>query len=82
MKANKANKARDLKRLEHKVYDYESKLRGSLEELARAVSPVLGYDVVADLCQGQEIEFRVNGDDDVPDSDSCIRMEDVIALIK
>lgn len=82
MKVSKANKVRDLKKLEHKVYDYESKLRGSLEELAKAVSLVLGYEVVADLCNGQEIEFRVIGDNDVPDDDSCIRMEEVIAKIK
>lgn len=82
MKANKANKVRDLKRLEQKVYDYESRLKGSLEELAKAASLILGYEVVADFCHGNEIEFRVYGDNDVPDADSCIRMEEVIAKIK
>lgn len=78
----KAKKIRELKRLEKKVYDYESKLNGSLEGLAIAASLVLGYEVVADLCHGNEIEFRVYGDNDVPDTDSCIKMEEVIAKIK
>lgn len=82
MKANEANKVRDLKRLEQKTYDYESQLSASLEELAKAVSLVLGYEVVADFCHGNEIEFRVYGDNGVPDTDSCIRMEEVIAKIK
>lgn len=78
----KVKKVRELKRLEQKVYDYESKLNGSLEELAKAASLALEYEVVADLCHGNEIEFRVYGDNDVPDTDSCIKMEEVIAKIK
>lgn len=82
MKAKEANKVRELKRLEQKVYEYENKLRGSLEELAIVASLVLGYEVVADLCPGSEIEFRVYGNNDVPDTESCIKMEEVIAKIK
>ncbi len=78
----KAKKVRELKRLEKKVYDYESKLSGSLEELAIAASLALGYEVVADLCKGNEIEFRVYDDNGVPDADSCIKIEEVIAKIK
>ena len=78
----KVKKVRELKRLEQKVYDYESELNGSLEELAKAASLALGYEVVADLCHGNEIEFRVYGDNDVPDADSCIKMEEVIAKMK
>jgi hypothetical protein len=56
-------------------YDLSYKLR----ELARAASERLGYNVVADLCNGAEIEFRRVMDDGVPDTDSCIYLEDVLA---
>lgn len=76
-------KPNELKKLEQKVYVYEAKLNCALEELANAVTPILGYDVVADLCSGgSEIEFRAICNDGVSDSDSCIRMEEVISLLK
>lgn len=72
---------REIKRLEQKVYEYETKLNGSLQKLAAAASLVLGYDVVADLCNGNEIEFRVFGDKDVSDTDSCIRINEILTQI-
>lgn len=53
-------------------------LSSKLQELARAASERLGYDVVADLCNGFEIEFRRVMDDGLPDSDSCIRIEEIL----
>ena len=75
-------KEKELKRLEQKVYDYEAKANGALAELANAATQILGYEVVADLCHGSEIEFRIIDDNGRPDSDSCIRMEEVIEKIK
>ena len=74
----KANKVRELKRLEQKVFDYEAKLNSSLQELAKAASLALGYEVAADLCNGGEIEFRRVMGDGVPDTDSCIYLEDIL----
>lgn len=54
-------------------------LSSKLQELASAASERLGYEVVADLCKGGEIEFRRVMDDGVADTDSCIRLEDVLA---
>ena len=76
-------KAKELKRLEQKVYDYETEVNCALGELANAATQVLGYEVVADLCSGcSEIEFRVVSDNGVPDTDSCIKMEEVISALR
>ena len=72
-----------LKRLERKVYEYENNVNEALEDLSKEVSLVLGYEVVADLCSGgYEIEFRTVSDNGRTDTDSCIRMEDVIAKLQ
>ena len=54
------------------------RLSNKLQELAHAASERLGYDVVADLCKGGEIEFRRIKEDGVPDSNSCILIEDIL----
>lgn len=66
-------------KLQDKCFSCENALQSALSELAIAASEVLGYEVVADLCNGSEIEFRTITDDGVPDNDSCIRIEDVLA---
>lgn len=55
-----------------------SRLSNKLQELAQAASERLGYDVVADLCKGGEIEFRRILEDGVPDANSSILIEDVL----
>ena len=82
MKASKINRIKKLKNLEQKVYNYESKLNGCLQKLASAASLELGFEVVADLCPGNEIEFRIYDDNGVPDTKSCIILEEVIKKIK
>ena len=54
------------------------RLSNKLQELSLAVSERLGYDVVAVMCKGGEIEFRRISEDGVPDSNSCILIEDVL----
>lgn len=65
--------------LNNKVLSLNIDLSSKLQDLARAASERLGYDVVADLCNGAEIEFRRIMDDGVPDTNSCILLEDVLA---
>ena len=55
-----------------------NRLSNKLQELSRAASERLGYDVVADLCKGGKIEFRRILEDDSPDPNSCILIEDVL----
>lgn len=66
--------------LNNKVLSLSIELSNKLQALARAASERLGYDVVADLCNGAEIEFRRVMDDGMPDTDSCIYLEDVLAM--
>lgn len=66
-------------KLNNNVLSLSIDLSSKLHELARATSERLGYDVVADLCNGGEIEFRRVMDDGVPDTDSCIYLEDILA---
>lgn len=66
-------------KLSNKILSISSDLTSKLQELARIASEKLGYDVVADLCNGGEIEFRRIMDDGVPDTDSCILLEDILA---
>ena len=65
--------------INNKVLSLSNELSCELQELAHAASERLGYDVVADLCTGGEIEFRRVMGDGVPDTDSCILLEDILA---
>ena len=72
---------RKIKSLLSKCYDAEAKLNGALSELAVAASEVLGFDVNADLCAGNEIEFRRIDKFGLTDSDSFIYMEDILSKL-
>lgn len=65
--------------LNDQVLSLNIDMSNKLQELARAASERLGYDVVADLCTGAEIEFRRIMDDGVPDTESCLLLEDILA---
>jgi len=68
-----------LRKLESKCYQCENELNASLGKLGSAASEILGYNVVADLCSGgSEIEFRKMSPDGTLDSDSCIRIEELL----
>lgn len=69
-------------RAEQLCYDYSNDLTSALGALASMASEVLGYEVVADICNGNEIEFRTIMDDSVANNDVAIRMEDIIEKLK
>lgn len=69
-------------RAEQLCYDYSNSLMSALEALASMASEVLGYEVVADICNGEEIEFRTVMNDSVANDDVAIRMEDIIEKLK
>ena len=50
----------------------------SQTELSRAASVFYGKNVDAEICAGGEIEFRLIGEDEIPDSDNTIRLEDIL----
>ena len=61
-----------------RVENAENKLLGEAQKLSRIASEYLGYEVVAVLCAGSEIEFRRVMKDGISDSFSTIRLEDII----
>lgn len=76
------NKIDELRHLEDNVYLSSAKLNRALSELGRAASEILGYEVVADLCGGDEIEFRSVGEHDAVDDFACIRIEDILNILE
>ena len=73
---------KELSRIEDRVYRYSSSLTGELEKLGNIASKILGFEVIADICGGEEIEFREVEKGDCVKDFTCLRMEDVIAELK
>ena len=57
--------------------DAARRLQSQIGRLSGIVSSYLGEEVVADICGGNEIEFRRMKDGFI-DGDSTIRLEDII----
>lgn len=72
---------RKIRKIEDRVYKYHSDLIGELEKLGSIASGILGYEVVAEICGGCEIEFRTVSQEGYVDADVCIRFEDIINAI-
>ena len=73
------NDREKLLKLHQKVLDLENKMIGVKEELAIQASKILGYEVVADICDGSEIEFRTIDEMGYPDANSTILLEDILS---
>jgi predicted thioredoxin/glutaredoxin len=56
-----------------KVLDKSNELVNALEELSSLASEIYGEELIADICDGEEIEFRVNGD-----VDSILHIDDIV----
>ena len=67
--------------LEKKVLDASAELSSALGQLGAAASEILGYEVVAEICNGGEIEFREVDSDGIADSFSCILIEEILGKI-
>ena len=74
--------ARQILAAEAKCYRLSSELISALEKLSAMASEVLGYEVSADICNGNEIEFRPVGKNDRPDAFETIMIETVINALK
>ena len=59
-----------------------NKLERKMSELGRLATEIYGDELVADMCAGSEIEFRRLDDKGFVDSDSTIRIEDIISKTK
>ena len=63
------------------VLDASNRLSAAQQKLGRIASDLIGFEVVADICGGEEIEFRSINDDGSDDYD-CIRIEQIEQLTK
>lgn len=70
---------RQLREAENKVLHYSNLMLGALGHLGQMATDILGYEVVADICNGSEIEFRPLDSYGVADALVCISMEDILA---
>lgn len=62
------------KRLHDKALHLDADLSGTLGELSRVASEIVGLDLTADICGGGEIEFRREGEE----METYMRIEDVV----
>lgn len=68
---------KDLNKAYEKALDCENKLMGALEKLSAIASDLYGEELLANICNGSEIEFRTEYDPDGLHSIS-LRIEDII----
>ena len=73
---------KQLRKIKDRIYRLSSDLTGELERLSSVATDILGYEVIADLCSGGEIEFRSTNKEGYVDVFSNIRFEDVIKRLK
>lgn len=67
----------ELKRALKRVYDMGCRLSMALQDLSSIATEIYGEDLQADLCGGNEIEFRRRDEDGYFDAMDCIRIEDI-----
>ena len=60
----------------------DNRLECKMGKLGRLATEIYGEELIADMCAGSEIEFRILDDDGFVDADSTIRIEDIIAKTK
>lgn len=70
------------KRKLKKCYNLHAELSLELQALSIMATEALGFNVVADMCRGAEIEFRESEDGVVSDCFSTIREEVIIEALK
>ena len=75
------NKIQQLKKAEQKVLDASTALSSALGHLSSIASEIYGEELQADLCGGEEIEFRRSDEHGVVDDFDCIRIEDLEKMI-
>ena len=72
------NRIIELRKSYNRLLSLNSELMSERGKLSALASKVLGYEVVADLCNGDEIEFRRILPDGSPDTNDYIRIEGII----
>ena len=73
---------KELREAYDQVLDASNKLNAAQQKLGRIASYLIGFEVVADICGGDEIECRSILDDGVADTNECITIEQIEQLAK
>lgn len=66
-----------VKRYYQRALDASAKLSESLQQLSVAASQLYGEELEAEICAGEEIEFRTENDPDGLDG-IALRIEDIL----
>ena len=74
------NEKKYLLKAYHNVERANAELSTKVGMLSKLASDILGYDVTAELCSNNEIEFRKIMPDGVSDPDSTIRLEEILKV--
>ena len=67
-----------LHRALEKCYDASTRLYGALSELGEMASEIYGEELQADMCGGDEIEFRHVDNTGMAHAFDCVRIEDIL----
>ena len=62
----------------NRCLEYSNRLDSALQELSSISSEIYGRDLHADICNGDEIEFRELDENGYIDSDSIILFEEIL----
>ena len=73
------NKTR-LKRQYDKCLKCSIELLSQLELLSITATEIYGEEIVAEICSGNEIEFRTTDANGTTNTDCCIQLEDLLEL--
>lgn len=62
----------------HSVLDLSNRLNIALQSLGAAASEFCGTEVVAEICNGEEIEFRRVNEEGIADAFNIISIEKIL----
>lgn len=77
MRPRKPNR-KDVLKAYDRVMSAIDTLDNETQALGAVASDYTGVDLRADICNGNEIEFRIRDDNGEWDAFSCIRLDDII----
>lgn len=75
---NKKPTRKEVQKAYDKVINAIATLNSATDELSIVASKFTGVDLRADVCNGNEIEFRTRDDKGEWDAFSCVRLDDII----
>lgn len=72
----------EIKKAYSKCLQKSNELELAMQSLSSKVSQALGVEYVADICNGDEIEFRKLDEYGLADANDCVRIEEILEKLK